>query len=72
MAATKRKLPLTPTEQRTLARMYAGGIEALRTPDFTATTATINALFRKQLLDKNGFTSKGRAIAKALADAGVF
>ena len=51
--------------------MYLGGVEALRTREFTASTATINALFRKKLLSKNGFTLEGRAIAKALADAGM-
>lgn len=68
MAAKK---PLTPTEQRTLARWYLGGVDAVATREFTATPATINALIKKKLLAKHGFTSEGRAIGKALADAGM-
>jgi hypothetical protein len=69
MGATKMKL--SEIECRTLARLYLGGFDAIRTPEFSATTATINSLIRKGMLGKNGLSDTGRTIAKQLADNGT-
>lgn len=64
-------MKLTATERRTLARWYLGGIDAIRTPEFSAKCSTINSLVRKGFVGPSGLTEKGAAEAKQLADAGV-
>lgn len=64
-------MKLSQNEQRTLARWYLGGVGALRCAEFTASVATIRALFRKGLADKSGLTASGVALGKSLADGGL-
>ena len=64
-------MKLTDNEKRALARWYLGGVEALRTPAYSAATSTVSALVRKGLADKHGMTQQGREIGKELADSGI-
>ncbi len=64
-------MKLSSKEKQAMSRLYLGGIDALRTETYKASPATIQSLFKKGMLDRNGMTTDGKQIAKELADSGI-
>ena len=56
---------LSHKEKVALARQFTGGVEALRTPEYSVDCKTINSLFKKGYLDRDGLTAKAKAYCAA-------
>ena len=56
-------MKLTIKEQIALNRYALGGAEAMRTETYHVDCKTVQSLFKKNLMNKNGLTTTGQKIA---------
>lgn len=62
-------IKLTDKEAEAMRLYHLGGVRAWRTETGQVARNTIEYLFKKGLLDRNGATPMGKEVAKACADA---
>jgi hypothetical protein len=57
---------LTPAEARATERAFLGGMEALRTPEYSCSCATVARLVRAGIFGRDGLSDLGKAVGEAL------
>lgn len=60
---------LTVHEARATERAFLGGMEALRTKEYSCACSTVDSLVRKGILGRDGLTAMGKSVGETLARA---